>query len=59
MSKRRHNPKGRLVFGDLLLAIGFVKAKKGEKVFDSLRRQGEEIRRGRKKAFEEAIRRNK
>lgn len=49
--------KGKLVFGDLMLAIGFVKKRKGEGVFQSLRRQGKEIREERRKAFKRVIKR--
>ena len=47
--------RGKLLFGDVI--FGFVKARKGEKVFDTLRRQGKEVREARRKMVEKAIRR--
>ena len=45
--------RSKLVFWDVL--FGFVKAKKGQKVFDALRRQGKEVREARRKVFEKSI----
>ena len=47
--------RGKLLFGDVI--FGFVKARKGEKVFDALKRQGKEVREARKRMLERAIRR--
>ena len=45
--------RSRLIFGDVI--FGFTKARKDEKVFDALRRQGKEVRKARRKMFEKAI----
>ena len=44
-----------LIFGDLMATLGFVKKKKGENLFQSLARQGREVREARKKALDKAI----
>ena len=46
--------RSRLVFGDVI--FGFTKARKGEKLFDALRRQGKEVRKARRQMFKRAIR---
>lgn len=43
-----------LIFGDLMLAFGLVKRRRGETIFQALRRQGKEVREGRAKAFKKA-----
>lgn len=49
--------RGKLIFGDLMLAFGLVKKKKGEGIFQALRRQGKEVRKGRRQALNKALRR--
>lgn len=44
----------KLIFGDLMLAFGFVKSRKGESIFQALKRQGREIREERAKVFRRA-----
>lgn len=47
--------KSRLALGDVI--FGFVKGRKGEKVFDALKRQGREVREARREALQRAIKR--
>lgn len=47
--------RSKLIFGDVLFILS-IKARRGEKIFDALRRQGKEIREARRKIFERAIR---
>lgn len=45
------------VFGDVMLAFGFVERKKGKGIFAALRRQGREVREERGRAFRRAMKR--
>ena len=45
----------KVVFGDVL--FGFVKGRKGEGLYESLRRQGKETRKAKREMFRKATRR--